>query len=313
MKELNKAVIFGFKEILTWHTMKYIILSGVVVTLIWMGIGFMVWDGLIEISAKIIELVPFSMVRSNGAWMLSTFLWFQLTLITFALIFAFFGNLILRNVSKEKYSVFSILTLFGSALFWGGVWFFKGEYIYGEFLKLMTWLPFETVEKGIAFLIGSYILYNAVVVSMLFLASIFSEPIIEDIEIREFASDDVVRDNLFSTVKYTLKDSLIFIILSLIAMPLLFIPVLNILVQVALWIWLTKDTISYDALSLTHEKVDAALQKQYTGAIWFISFITVLFNFIPVLNIFGPFFGTIAMYHYFKQMKQVSGQQGRGR
>jgi uncharacterized protein involved in cysteine biosynthesis len=143
---------------------------------------------------------------------------------------------------------------------------------------------------------------------MLFLASIFSEPIIEDIEIREFASDEVVRDNLFSTVRYTLKDSLIFIVLSLIAMPLLFIPVLNMLVQVALWIWLTKDTISYDALSLTHKKVDSSLQKRYAKAIWFISLITVLFNFIPILNIFGPFFGTIAMYHYFKQAETVSAE-----
>jgi len=303
MKELSKAIIFGFKEILNWHTMKYIILSGVVVTLIWIGIGFAVWDGLIGLSAKILEMVPFSMVRSNGAWMLSTFLWFQLTLITFALIFAFFGNLVLREVSKEKYSVFTMLTLLGSALFWGIVWFFKGDYIYAQFLKLMTWLPFETIEKGVAFLIGFYFIYNAIVVSMLFVASMFSEPIIEDIEIREFAEDDVVRDNIFKTIKYTLKDSVVFIGVSLLAFPLLFIPVLNIFIQVALWIWLTKDTISYDALSLTHESVDKTLLKRYRKAIWFISFVSVLFYFIPVLNIFGPFFGTIALFYYLKEQK----------
>jgi len=300
MKEISKAVLFGFKEILNWHTMKYIILSGVVVTLIWMGIGFALWDTLIAVGAKILEMVPFSIVRANGAWMLSTFLWFQITLVTFALIFAFGGNLILRTLSKEKYSMVSILTLFGSALFWGIVWFFKGDYIYSQFLKLLTWLPFETVEKGIAFLIGFYIIYNAIVVSMLFIASIFSEPIIEDIELREFAEDDVVRDNVFKTVKYTLKDSIIFLLLSLIAIPLLFIPVLNIFVQIALWIWLTKDTIGYDALSLTHEKVDISLRKQYSGPIWIVSIITVLFNFVPVLNIFGPFFGTITLFFYLK-------------
>jgi len=300
MKEISSAILFGFKEILNWHTMKYIILSGVVVTLVWIGIGFVLWDTLIAVSAKILEMVPFSMVRSNGAWMLSTFLWFQITLVTFALIFAFGGNLILRTLSKEKYSVVSILTLLGSALFWGVVWFFKGDYIYTQFLKLLTWLPFETVEKGIAFLIGFYLIYNAIVVSMLFVASLFSEPIIEDIELREFAEDDVVRDNVFKTVKYTLKDSIIFLLLSLIAMPLLFIPVLNIFVQIALWIWLTRDTIGYDALSLTHENVDAALHKQYSSAIWLISIVTVLFNFVPVLNIFGPFFGTIALFFYMK-------------
>jgi hypothetical protein len=303
MKELSKAIIFGFKEILHWHTMKYIILSGVVVTLLWLGVGIAVWDSLIGLSAKILELVPFSMVRSNGAWMLSTFLWFQLTLITFALVFAFFGNLILRKVSKERYSVFTVLTLLGSALLWGIIWFFKGEYIYGEFLKLMTWLPFETIEKGVAFLIGFYLIYNAIIVTMLFVASMFSEPIIEDIEIREFAEDDVVRDNIFQTIRYTFKDSLLFIGISLIAFPLLFIPILNIFIQIALWIWLTKDTISYDALSLTHEHVEKSMLNQYRGAVWFISFVSVLFYFVPVLNIFGPFFGTIAMFYYLKEQK----------
>jgi len=303
MKEISKSILFGFKEILNWHTMKYILLSGVVATLTWIGIGFMIWDGLISISAKIVELVPFSMVRSNGAWMLSTFLWFQLVLVTFALIFAFGGNLILRKLSKESYSVVSILTLLGSALFWGIIWFFKGDYIYAQFLKLLTWLPFETIEKGVAFLIGFYIIYNAIVVTMLFFASMFSEPIIENIELTEFNEDDVVTGNIFKSVRYTLKDSLIFIIVSIIAFPLLFIPVLNIFIQVGLWIWLTKDTISYDAFALTHKEVEKSAMKQYAFAIWIITMVTVLFNFVPVLNIFGPYFGTIVLYYYFKNRR----------
>ncbi len=118
MNSVMNSIIFGFKEILSWRTMKYVTISGVIVSLIWLGIGMFIWDGLTSFSSRIIEMVPFSMIRSNGAWMLSTFLWFQLTLITFALIFAFFGNLILRKVSKEKYSTFSVLMLVGSALFW---------------------------------------------------------------------------------------------------------------------------------------------------------------------------------------------------
>lgn len=303
MNNVMNSILFGFKEILTWRTMKYITISGVIVSLIWLGIGILVWDGLVSFGSKVIELVPFSMLRSNGAWMLSTFLWFQMTLITFALIFAFFGNLILRKVSKEKYSTFSVLMLVGSALFWGIVWFFKGSYIYSEFLQLLTWLPFETVEKGIAFLIGFYIIYNAIVVSLVFLASIFSEPLIELIEIEHFPEDEVVRDNVFKTTKYTFKDSTIFIGLSILAFPLLFVPVLNFMIQVLLWIWLIKDTMSYDAASLTHKNVDKSILKEHRGTIWFVAFATVLFNFIPVFNIFGPFFGLIVMFHYFKTLK----------
>jgi len=299
-----KAILFGFKEILTWNTMKHALMSGILVSILWVGIGFLLWEHLIALSSRILELVPFSMVRSNGAWMLSTFLWLQLVLLTFALIFSFFGNFILRNVSKEKYTSFSILVAIGSAVFWGIVWLFKGDYIYHQFLQLLTWLPFETVEKGIAFLIGFYFIYNAIVVSMVFMTSLFSEPLIASIEKRHFKEDEVVRDHVFSSVGYTIKDSFIFVVLSLIAFPLLFIPLLNIIVQIALWMWLIKDTMSYDAAALVYEKVEKEEIRQHKFAIWTISFITVLFNFIPVFNIFGPFFGEISMFHYLKGIEK---------
>jgi len=303
MKNIMEAIFFGFKEILQWHTMKYALISGIVLSGVWIVIGFLSWDYLVSISSHILGWIPFSMVRSNGAWMLSAFIWLQLILLTFALVFAFFGNFILRNVSKEKYTSFSLWVAFGSALFWTVVWFFKGDYIYHQFLKLLTWLPFETIEKGIAFLIGFYIIYNAIIVSMVFVTSLFSEPLIASIEKRHFSAEPVVRDHLFTSIGYTIKDSLLFVLLSIVAFPLLFIPVINIFTQSALWMWLTKDTVSYDALSLTMANVDKEQIKTHKKAVWFISFIATLFNFVPILNLFGPFFGEIAMFHYFKGLK----------
>ena len=305
MKNVMNAVIFGFKEILTWNTMKYALISGMIITAIWSGIGYLLWDHMIALSSRIIELVPFSMVRSNGAWMLSTFLWFQLVIITFSLIFVFFGNFILRSMSKEKYTSFSVLVAIGAAIFWAVIWFFKGNDIYHQFLQLLTWLPFETVEKGIAFLIAFYFIYNAIIVSMVFIASVFSEPLIASVEKRHFQEDDVVRDHEFSIVGYTIKDSFIFIAVSLIAFPLLFIPLINIAVQIVLWVWLAKDTMSYDAAALVYEEVDTKEIKEHKFALWVLSLVTVLFNFIPIFNIFGSFFGEIAMFHYLKSIQKA--------
>jgi len=302
MKNTMQAIFFGFREILQWHTMKYALVSGIIVTALWIGVGIVFWDYIIGLSSHVLNWVPFSMVRSNGAWMLSTFLWLQLILFTFALIFAFFGNFILESVSKERYTSFSLWVAMGSTLFWSIVWFFKGDYIYQQFLKLLTWLPFETIEKGIAFLVGFYLIYNAIVVTMVFVASLFSEPIIASIEKRHFEEDDVVRDNVFSSIRYTIKDSLIYLIVSVLCFPLLFVPVVNIFTQIALWVWLIKDTVSYDALSLVSSKVEKEKVKEHRVSVWFISFVTTLFNFIPILNLFGPFFGEITMFHYFKSL-----------
>ena len=300
MRDAVHSIIVAFSEILRWQSIKVILISGILVTAFWVGVGFLSWDFLISFSSKIIEYVPFTMVRANGAKMLSIFLWFQLVLVTFALIYAFFGNFILRAMDKQSYSKFTLITIAVSAFFWMVVWFFAGDLIYKEFLKLLTWLPFETIEKGVAFLIALYIIYSAIIVTLLFIASIFSEPLIKMVRARHFMEHEVVKANIFASIKYTIKDSIIFIGLSILAFPLIFVPVLNLLVQVLLWIWLYKDTISHDALYLSSKKPNEAILKEHKMAIYFISFVAVLFNFLPVLNIFSPFFAEIAMYYYIK-------------
>ena len=68
MKNIMNAMIFGFKEILTWNNMKYALISGFLVSAFLGFIGYMLWDKMIALSSTIIDLIPFAMVRSNGAW-----------------------------------------------------------------------------------------------------------------------------------------------------------------------------------------------------------------------------------------------------
>ncbi len=295
------SIIFAFKEILNFQTMRLALAIGAIVNIIWIIIAYFFWDAIIAFSGSFLDAIPFSIIRSNGAWMLSTFLWFQLVLITFALIFAFFGNLILNNVSKEKYGSFSIIVALGSAAFWAIVWFFEGDYIYAQSLKLLTWLPFETIEKGLAYLIGFYFVYSAIIVTMIFITSALSFKFLSSVKERHFPYDNFVEDNEVNTIRYTLKDTLIFIVASAILFPLFFIPVLNFLVQMLLWVWLIKDTFVYDTASLLMQDVDKEKLKEHRGAFWGISAVVALFNFIPVFNIFGPFFGQLAMFYYLKK------------
>jgi len=303
VKNVFHSIIFGFKEMLTWNTMKYALFTSFLVIALWSWIGYLVWDILISISSNILDFVPFSMVRDNGAWMLSTFLWLQAILITFALIFSFGGGLLLRNSSKEKYGSYSFIILLLSTLFWTTIWFLQGDYIYNQFLQLLTSLPFQTIEKGIAFLISFYIIYNAIIITMLFITSIFNEPLIIAVEKRHFKEEEIIKKHIFSSTKYTLKDIGIFLIISIILFPLLFVPILNIIIQISLWIFLIKNTISYDAISLVYNKINKEHIKEHRVAIWFISFVTALFNIVPILNIFASYFGEITMFHYFKSLK----------
>ncbi len=300
MKQTIHSIRFALKEMMQWHNLKYILISGLITILLWGILGAFLWDPLNAFTVKILDFIPFSMVRSNGAWMLSAFVWFQMILITFALFWIFAGHLLFHDTSKTFYSKRTLIILGVIGLFWSGVWFVWGDIIYQKILALLTELPFQTVREGVADLFALYLIYNAMIVSMLFMVSLFSEPLIKHINALHFNAKDVEAKKIFSSMGYTLKDTLIFTVVTVVLFPLMFIPFLNIIIQIAFWAWLTKDTIAYDAASLALKSPDKSIVKHNSPQLWIITVVAILFNFFPLLHIFAPFFGEIAMFHYFK-------------
>ncbi len=303
MQDVTESIIFGFKEILNYHTMKLVFLIGVTVTLFWSAIGFFLWDTLIGISSSLIDLVPFSMIRSNSAWMLESLLWLFLVIVTFALILVFFGNMILEKVSKEKYSSFSLGIIFLSATFWAVIGFFNAGVLHQKLLQLLNWLPFETVEATMSYLLGFYFIYSGIIITMLFVTSFFSEHLLIKLSKKNFPYEVLLEENEFKTSKKRVVDIAIYAAISILAFPLLFIPVLNFIVQITLWVWLIKDTFVEDAQALLIAQENSEKLTQYKKSFFIISGVTALFNFLPLFNIFGPFFGEITMFYYIKQIK----------
>ena len=305
MQDFMDAVVFGFKGVFKARTMKFAMMSGLVISGIWIVIGMFFWDGIISSTSSILTFIPFSMLRSNGALMLSAFVWLQLVLVTFALLFAFLGNIIVGRISKDKYATLSIGIGLASAVFWGIVWFFEHDFIYSKFLKLLTWLPFETIETGISYLIGFYVIYAGIIVSMIFVTSMFSSKFLSEVKEIEFPYDSMHDEYEYNNMKKTIKDTGIFIGISIISFPLLFIPVINFIILVGLWTWMMKDTISYDTASFVFGTVEKEKLKEFKASIWGLNLIGSFFNFIPVFNVFGPYFTELAMFYYLKEKRDA--------
>ncbi len=303
MKRSIESMMFGFREIFTWHTMKYALITGLIVMGIWIGLGFLFWDSLNAISMTLIGFLPLDMMISDGAWMMSTFIWLIMVLLTFAFVYIFLGNFVLTKISKEKYGLFSLQLILGSALFWMLIGWFNSTLIHTNVVSFLKTLPYTTVEHGLAYLFTIYIIYNAIVIFMLFMVNIFNKPLIRHLSTKHY-DGELKQHHTVQAFAYTLKDTMLFIVISLLAFPLLFIPIVNFIVQVGLWMWLTKDTLQYNTASLVFEEVKDEELKKHQKDIWFISFVTVLFNFVPIFNIFAPFFGEISMFHYWKQIQQ---------
>ena len=303
MQDILDAIVFGFSEIFKKNVMKFAMLSGLAVSIVWIIIGLLFFDTIVGVSSSILNLVPFSMIRANGAWMLSTFIWLQLVLVTFALVFTFVGSLLGSKENRTPFAKTALYIGLGSAFFWAVVWFFKGDVIYAEFLKLFTWLPFETVETSIAYLISFYVLYTGIIVSLIFVASALSLNFLQELKEKHFAYDKMYEEHEYKNMRQTLKDTGIFLLVSILSFPLLFIPVLNFVILVGLWVWLTKDTLAYDVSAFVFGEIDREKLKEYKRGLWVITVFGSLFNFVPILNAFAPYFTQSAMFYYLKEKR----------
>ena len=297
MNELIYAIVSSFKTIIQWKISKLALISGVSLMIVWIIIGLILWHPLTSFTASLLNFVPFALIKSNGAFMLSSLLFVQAILVSLAFIIIILSTVIVKDAKEKRFPLFIISIALVVIAFWVVIWFFNHAVIYTYLEKVLTWLPFATIEKAMSYIFALYILYSFYVVSLLLFVSTFSR------EILKMGSDDEIEKRSNKRIFiFTARDSLIFLIVSIIAFPLFFVPIVNFFVQILVWVWLIKDTFSYDIGDIFYNEDDIKkMKKEHKIALWSISFMSAMFNFIPILNIYSPYFGEFALYHYFDE------------
>ncbi len=300
MNQLLYALVASFKTIVKWKVSKIALISGMVLMGVWAIIGLLFWHSLTSFTISLLNFIPFAFIKSNGAFMLSSLIFVQAILITLAFVIIILSTTIIKDAKEKKFPLFIISIAFGVIIFWSVIWFFNHGIIYANLEKILTWFPFKTIEKAMAYIFAIYILYSLYVVSLLLLVSIFSRKILK------LGIDDRIEKKVNKNILlFTLKDAAIFLVISIVAFPLFFIPIVNFFVQISIWIWLIKDTITYDIGAIFYDNEEIKeIKSKHKLTIFGISFISSLFNFIPILNIFSPYFGEFALYYYFDEYKE---------
>ncbi|NPA74159.1 MAG: hypothetical protein GXO12_05550 [Epsilonproteobacteria bacterium] len=303
MNETIYALVESFKTITKWEVSKNAAFIGFSLMAFFVVLGYFIWGNLVSLTSYLLEMIPFTFIKSNGAWMLSSLVFIQLIFITFSFVIIIFSTKIVQDSKHKDYPKFILTIALSVVFFWIIVWYFNHEAIYNALSKLLLWLPFETIEKTLSYIFALYLLYSLYVVSLLIFVSLDSKKIIKlgiGEEIKTFFGKSIFI--------YTVKDSIIFIILSIVLFPFLFIPVLNFFIQLAVWTWFGKDTYTLDAGSIFYNKSDIQeIKAKHKKAIWFISLVAACFNFIPILNIYSPYFGEFAMYYLFEAYEENIG------
>jgi len=300
MNNIFYALIESFKTITKQNISKFALLSGMGLALFWTVIGFFIWHPLIDLTTHLLDFVPFALIKDNGVWMFSSIVFIQAIFISFAFIIIIFNSTIIKDSKKQKYPLYILSIAFGVIFFWAIIWYANHISIHTALAKILTWFPFKTIEQSISYIFAIYILYSLFIISLLFFVSFFSEKILN-----LGLNYNINKNFKFQIIKWTLKDSLIYLIASIVLFPLLFIPIINFLAQILVWMWLGKDTIIFDIGTIFYDKENIKnMKQQHRFAIWFILFTASLFNFVPLLNIFSPYFGEFAMYYYLEGCKK---------
>ncbi len=303
--KLSSIFLKSVNDTLSWSIVKLALVVGIPLAFIWIGIGNLFWDSVFSLSSHFISWIPFSILKSNAAFLIGGFVWFLVVLATYAIIIALFNVPIYKMISPKKYESFSIVLLIVISVGWTIFAIGNWDLVYKELAKLLTWFPFQTLQDGVAWLLSMLVFYNLYIVSMYIAVMIFNKPFLNIIALRDYSLEDEtnsIENSKF--LKTVCKDLSIFFIFLFISFPLFFVPFVNILIQLVLWTWFIKESYFLSAASAYATKEEIERLSGHGTAKWSIAFLGSFLNLLPVVNIFAPFFTQTMFFHWVMQNRK---------
>jgi hypothetical protein len=157
-----------------------------------------------------------------------------------------------------------------------------------------NWEWFQTTGALLAELAVGYAL---VIVTISLATSLWSEKLLLRLAEREYPTlRPVGSAKIHRSIYYTVKASVVFLLLFLFTLPLIFVPLFGQLWMLWLWSILLREPTVYDVGSLFIP--EEAQLKRLGKKARLIALIAAAFNYIPFLNIFAPLFAQILFLHY---------------
>lgn len=163
------------------------------------------------------------------------------------------------------------------------------------------WFPFEPVAAVLGWAVLLILFVPLVIVTASFIVGVFGMPAMVDHVARNYYPH-LTRENggtIVGMVSNAVMALLVFLLLSLVSLPLWFIPLLWPILPVLLMGYFNQRMFRYDALS-EHANRDEMrlLFKRYMGPMYGLAIILALIAQIPLVGFFVPVIAGLAFTHY---------------
>ena len=160
----------------------------------------------------------------------------------------------LRDFLDPRILLISLLPISLAAVFWGLVFYvFQEQINTGLERFLMRYLPAFIADWAAAIsgvIGGIFIYYELLLITAVMIVGLIADIVVGRINTRQYQLEKRGFGSLSGSLLISLRSNAFFIILFVITLPLLFVPVLNILVHLFLWVVLIKSPLFYDSIAM---------------------------------------------------------------
>jgi hypothetical protein len=208
----------------------------------------------------------------------------------------------LKDLLDHRILLISLSSLIIAGAILGGVFYLFHTQVNDIFAHIASYIPFvskDAVKLATESILGLFIFTQLWVVVALTVVSVFADSIVDRVNSKYYHLPKNGFGSIGGSIKTSLLANLKYIILFILLSPLLFIPVVNILVQIFLWSIMIKDPIYYDAAAFYLGKNEFRdIKVKYSFEFRVITLLASLLLFIPFIGVFGYVLQLIIFTHF---------------
>ena len=208
-----------------------------------------------------------------------------------------------KDIFDKKILFTSLIPIIIAAIFWGIIFFIFHTNINDMFVWLVSHIPFVSDGSWIKDIFetvgGIFVYYQLLIITSVLIVGLIADRIVDIINEKYYNLEKKGFGTTSKSIIISLKQNMIFIILFIILLPTMFVPLVNIFVNIILWMILIKKPMFYDSISAIASKDE--YNKLYSSDKFKTRLITLLsasLFLIPIIGVFVYIVQLLVFIHF---------------
>ena len=196
----------------------------------------------------------------------------------------------LRDFIRPKILLISVLPITLAALFWAAIFYLfhaQIDAVLGALLESIPFISVEWAKSALEWVGGIFIYYELLIITAVMIVGLIADTVVDMVNARSYQLEKMGFGSLTGSILISLRSNLVFLILFVLFLPTLFIPGVNIIVHLFLWLVLIRMPLFYDSVAMiaTREEYQI-LRRKNRWRRFIVGLSSASLFLIPVIGVF---------------------------